>query len=99
MSIDYDLQNPQMLERWDFLQSRLRCCGAFSYTEYLNVPDVKCVPESCCFNYQEKNSPGCTGFLTKESCKKVKKQTNIRQIGIMKSPWINRLSIWRTGSS
>ena len=44
-------------EKWDFLQSRLRCCGQKAYTEYQSIVDTSNVkpktlfPKSCCYDY------------------------------------------------
>ena len=44
-------------EKWDFLQSRMRCCGlrqASGYNDYLNIgePNGYRFPDSCCHDYR-----------------------------------------------
>eukprot|EP00094_Tigriopus_californicus_P003628 TCALIF_03490-PA protein Name:"Similar to Tspan11 Tetraspanin-11 (Mus musculus)" AED:0.09 eAED:0.09 QI:0/0/0/0.33/1/1/3/0/288 len=38
--------------KWDYLQSRLRCCGVNGYLDYGSIrhllPGQQCVPDSCC---------------------------------------------------
>jgi hypothetical protein len=50
---DYDYDEG-VRAQWDYLQYRLRCCGARRYNDYRSVrkvSDVKCVPDSCCFDF------------------------------------------------
>ena len=54
-------------EKWDFLQSRLRCCGLRSstgYTDYLNLVGDQNgyhFPDSCCHDYRlEEENTHCS---------------------------------------
>ena len=55
-------------EKWDFLQSRLRCCGANAYTDYLNigVPNGNRFPDSCCHDYRaDEDTTHCSSHFPK----------------------------------
>ena len=57
-------------EKWDFLQSRLRCCGQEDYEDYTSIvkrPDgIKTLfPDSCCYDYGvDRSGAKCSGAFT-----------------------------------
>lgn len=62
-NLDLYYKDDAVRENWDFLQSRLRCCGVRStgYTDYLNLgsENGNRFPDSCCYDY-ETDKPGAT---------------------------------------
>jgi len=53
------------------LQSRVRCCGALGYGEYRSDFEDRCVPASCCHDFdpaKPADDPQCTNELSRKKC-------------------------------
>jgi hypothetical protein len=60
-------------EKWDFLQKKLRCCGAQDWNEYRNAEDAEdgphkyLIPESCCYDYGTENPSHCETSMPRDA--------------------------------